>query len=80
MARLPLTYDPSLYSMYHVSMPVEVTSDWRKFLYGFEVPVVSSYKESRNNMPIYGYMLPNLSPSSITLYQVQSVHNNNVTL
>ena len=33
--------------------------------------VVSSYKESRNNMPIYGYMLPNLSPSP-NLYKVQS--------
>ena len=35
--------------------------------------VVSSYKESRNNMPIYGY---NLSPSP----KVQSVYNNNVAL
>ena len=25
--------------------------------------VVSSYKQSRNDKPIYGYMLPNLSPS-----------------
>ena len=39
--------------------------------------VVSSYKESRNNKPIYGYMLPNLSPSP-NLYKVQSVYNNNV--
>ena len=37
--------------------------------------VVSSYKESRNNKPMYGYMLPNLSPN---LYKVQSVYNNNV--
>ena len=37
--------------------------------------VVSSYKESRNNKPIYGYMLPNLSPSP-NLYKVQSVYNN----
>ena len=38
--------------------------------------VVSSYKESRNNKPMYmyGYMLPNLSPSP----KVQSVYNNNV--
>ena len=41
--------------------------------------VVSSYKESRNNMPIYGCMLPNLSPSP-NLYKVQSVYNNNVAL
>ena len=34
--------------------------------------VVSSYKESRNIKPIYGYMLPNLSPSP-NLYKVQSV-------
>ena len=39
--------------------------------------VVSSYKESRNNKPIYGYMLPNLSPSP-NLYKVESVYNNNV--
>ena len=39
--------------------------------------VFSSYKESRNNMPIYGYMLSNLSPSP-NLYKVQSVYNNNV--
>ena len=42
--------------------------------------VVSSYndKESRNNKPIYGYiMLPNLSPSP-NIYKVQSVYNNNV--
>ena len=39
--------------------------------------VVSSYKESRNNKPIYGYMLPYLSPSP-NLYKVQSVYNNNV--
>ena len=37
----------------------------------------SSYKESRNNKPMYGYTLPNLSPSS-NLYKVQSVFNNNV--
>ena len=41
--------------------------------------VVSSYKESCNNKPIYGYMLPNLSPSP-NLYKVQSVYNNNVAL
>ena len=40
--------------------------------------VVSSYKESRNNKPVYGYMLPNLSLSP-NLYKVQSVYNNNVT-
>ena len=34
--------------------------------------VVSSYKESCNNKPMYGYMLPNLSPSP-NLYKVQSV-------
>ena len=34
-------------------------------------------EESRNNKPIYGYMLPNLSPSP-NLYKVQSVYNNNV--
>ena len=39
--------------------------------------VVSSYKESCNNKPMYGYMLPNLSPSP-NLYKVQSVYNNNV--
>ena len=39
--------------------------------------VVSSYKESYNNKPMYGYMLPNLSPSP-HLYKVQSVYNNNV--
>ena len=39
--------------------------------------VVSSYKESRNNMPIYSYMLPNLIPSP-NLYKVQSVYNNKV--
>ena len=35
--------------------------------------VVSSYKESCNNKPMYGYniMLPNLSPSP-NLYKVQS--------
>ena len=38
---------------------------------------VSSYKESCNNKPMYGYMLPNLSPSP-NLYKVQSVYNNNV--
>ena len=30
--------------------------------------VVSSYKESRTNKPIYGYMLPNLSTS---LYKIE---------
>ena len=30
-------------------------------------------------MPIYGYMLPNLSPSP-NLYKIQSVYNNNVAL
>ena len=41
--------------------------------------VVSSYKESRNNMSMYGCMLPNLNPiPSPNLYQVQSVYNNNV--
>ena len=39
--------------------------------------VVSLYKESSNNKPTYGYMLPNLSPSP-NLYKVQSVYNNNV--
>ena len=39
--------------------------------------VVSSYEESCNNKPMYGYMLPNLSPSP-NLYKVQSVYNNNV--
>ena len=39
--------------------------------------VVSSYKESCNNKPMYGYMLPNLSPRP-NLYKVQSVYNNNV--
>ena len=39
--------------------------------------IVSTYKESRNNKPMYGYMLPNLSPSP-NLYKVQSVYNNNV--
>ena len=39
--------------------------------------VVSSYKESCNNKPMYGYMLPNLSPSP-NLYKVQSIYNNNV--
>ena len=34
--------------------------------------IVFSYKESRNNNPIYGCMLPNLSPN------LQSVYNNNV--
>ena len=37
------------------------------------------YKESRNNMPIYGYMLPNLSLSP-NLFKVKSVYNNNVVL
>ena len=37
----------------------------------------SSYKESRNKMPVYGYTLPNLSRSP-NLYKVQSVYNNNV--
>ena len=36
------------------------------------VQVVSSYKESCNNMPIYGYMLPNLSPSP-NLYKYRAV-------
>ena len=31
--------------------------------YDEEFSVGSLYKKSRNNMPIYGYMLPNLSPS-----------------
>ena len=43
--------------------------------------VVSSYEESYNNKPMYmymyGYMLPNLSPSP-NLYKVLSVYNNNV--
>ena len=39
--------------------------------------VVSLYKESRNNKPTYGYMLPNLSPNP-NLYKVQSVYKNNV--
>ena len=39
-------------------------------------PVVSSY-QSCNNKPMYGYMLPNLSPSP-NLYKVQSVYNNTV--
>ena len=42
-----------------------------------KVNVVSSYKESCNNKPMYGYILPNLSPSP-NLYKVQSVYNNNV--
>ena len=41
--------------------------------------VVSPYKESCNNKPMYGYMLPNLSPSPY-LYKVLSVYNNNVAL
>ena len=36
-------------------------------------------KESHNNMPIYGYMLPNLSPRP-NLHKVQSAYNNNVVL
>ena len=39
--------------------------------------VVSSYEESCNNKPMYGYMLPNLSHSP-NLYKVQSFYNNNV--
>ena len=39
--------------------------------------VVSSYNESRNDKPMYGYMLPNLSPIP-NLYKVQSVYNNYV--
>ena len=39
--------------------------------------VVSSYKESCNNKPMYGNMLPNMSPRP-NLYKVQSVYNNNV--
>ena len=42
--------------------------------------LVSSYKESCNNKPTYGYnMLPNLSLSP-NLYKVRSVYNNNVAL
>ena len=32
---------------------------------------------SSNNKPMYGYMLPNLSPSTY-LYKVLSVYNNDV--
>ena len=39
--------------------------------------VVASYRESRNNVPIYGYMLLNLSPRALT-YTKYSVYNNNV--
>ena len=39
--------------------------------------LVVSYKESRNNKPMYGYILPNLSRSP-DLYRVQSVYKNNV--
>ena len=39
-----------------------------------KISVVSSYKEPCNNKPMYGYMLPNLSPSP-NLYKVQSVYN-----
>ena len=46
---------------------------------GLGTLAVSSYKESRSNKPIYGYMLPNMSPSPNT-YNVQSVYNNNVAL
>ena len=44
-----------------------------------EFLVVSSYMESCNNKPVYGYniMLPNLSHSP-NLYKIQSVYNNNV--
>ena len=42
-----------------------------------ETQVVSSYKESCNNKPMYGYTLPNLSPSP-NLYKVQSVYNNDI--
>ena len=38
---------------------------------------IQAYKESCNNKPMYGYILPNLSPSP-NLYKVQSVYNNNV--
>ena len=43
----------------------------------WSIGVVSSYKESCNNMPMYGYMLPNLSPSP-NLYKVQRFYNYNV--
>ena len=46
------------------------------YMYSVKV-VVSSYKESHNDKPMYGYMLPNLSPSP-NLYKIQSVYNNNV--
>ena len=42
-----------------------------------ETSVVSLYKESCYNTPMYGYMLLNQSPSP-NLYKVQSVYNNNV--
>ena len=42
-----------------------------------EVSTCRCNKESCNNKPMYGYMLPNLSPSP-NLYKVQSVYNNNV--
>ena len=37
--------------------------------------VVSSYKESRNNKPIYGYNVTHLSPRP-NIYKEQSVYNN----
>ena len=39
-------------------------------LNSYYMGIVSSYKESCNNKPLYGYMLPNLSPSP-NLYKVQ---------
>ena len=38
----------------------------------FHIWVVSLYKESCNNKPMYGYMLPNLSPSP-NLYKVFTI-------
>ena len=41
------------------------------------IKVTATSLESCNNKPMYGYVLPNLSPS-LNLYKVQSVYKNNV--
>ena len=66
----------SLFARLLGALPVVVefmrTSDYSVENYGSLL-----YKESCNNKPIYGYVLPNLSLSP-NLYKVQSVYNSNV--
>ena len=65
--KFKIEYIPLMYFLYILTCNTIVINYFQSTTV---TTVVSLYKESCNNKPMYGYMLPNLSPSP-NLYKVQ---------